>query len=124
MRRPGRAVDPQREAAVEQTARIIGEALGAPVESLAGLNPTDQARPIADLLHAESASASGGVIVLVGHLPFLDRLVSVLIVGTATGTPDPVPEAGLVKLVPKDNASGFAVSWILPPDLVADSFVR
>ena len=45
MRRPGRAVDPQREAAVDQTARIIGEALGAPVESLAGLNPTDPTRP-------------------------------------------------------------------------------
>ncbi len=124
MRRPGRAVDPQREAAVEQTARIIGEALGAPVESLAGLNPTDPARPIADLLHAESASGSGGGIVLVGHLPFLDRLVSVLIVGQQQAHPIRFQNAGLVKLVPKDNASGFAVSWILPPDLVADSFVR
>ncbi len=105
----------------EQTARIIGEALGARVESLAGLDPSDPVQPIVDLLRAESGSAPGGGIVLVGHLPFLDRLASVLIVGQQEAHPIRFQNAGLVKLVPKDDASGFAVSWILTPDLAADS---
>ncbi len=107
----------------EQTAQIIGEALGAPVESLAGLDPSDPVGPIADLLGAESGSAGGGGIVLVGHLPFLDRLASMLIVGHQGAHPIRFQNAGLVKLVPNDDASGFAVSWILTPDLAADSVV-
>lgn len=105
----------------EQTARIIGEALGARVESLAGLNPSDPVHLIVDLLRAESGSAPGGGIVIVGHLPFLDRLASVLIVGQQEAHPIRFQNAGLVKLVPKDETSGFAVSWILTPDLAADS---
>jgi len=107
----------------EQTARIIGEALGARVESLAGLNPSDPVLPIADMLGAEAGPAPGDGIVLVGHLPFLDRLASVLIVGHEEAHPIRFQNAGLVKLVPKDDASGFAVSWILTPDLAADSVV-
>jgi phosphohistidine phosphatase len=105
----------------EQTARIIGEALGARVESRAGLNPSDPVLPIADLLGAESGSAPGDGIVLIGHLPFLDRLASVLIVGQQDAHPIRFQNAGLVKLVPKDEASGFAVSWVLTPDLAAYS---
>jgi len=107
----------------EQTARIIGEALGARVESVAGLNPSDPVLPIADLLGAESGSRHGDGIVVVGHLPFLDRLASVLLVGQQEAHPIRFQNAGLVKLVPKEDASGFAVSWILTPDLAVDSVV-
>ena len=101
----------------EQTARILGRAVSAPVESRDGLNPSDPVRPIADWLRSEAQAGPGSAIALVGHLPFLDRLAAVLITAEQDAHPVRFRNAGLVKLVPSGDGSGFAVEWILTPDL-------
>ena len=103
----------------EQSARIIGEALGAQVGARGGLNPSDPVEPIADWLRNESKAHPDDAIALVGHLPFLDRLASVLIVGQPEAHPIRFENAGLVKLVPRQDGPGFAVAWILTPDLAS-----
>ena len=114
---------PQREAPGRPDGPDRRRGARAGVESLAGLNPSDPVRPIADLLGAESGSAPDHGIVLVGHFPFLDRLASLLIVGQQEAHPIRFQNAGLVKLVPNDDASGFAISWILTPDVTANCVV-
>jgi phosphohistidine phosphatase len=58
-----------------ETAGLLAEALDLPVRSTAGLDPLDPVRPIAD------ACASMRSTVVVGHLPFLERLAALLLAG-------------------------------------------
>lgn len=54
---------------------------------------------------------------VVGHLPFLDRLASLLVAGHEGAAVVAFQNAGLVKLVPKAGREGYAVRWILTPEL-------
>jgi len=100
----------------EQTARILAGAVGAEVESRPGLNPSDPVQPVAAwLLH--QADGTGGAIAVVGHLPFLERLASVLVAGDADAHVIRFVNAGLVRLVPSPERPGLAVGWVLTPDL-------
>lgn len=101
----------------EQTAHILAEAVGARVEDRAGLNPSDSVQPIAEWLNARAGVVPDGAVAVVGHLPFLDRLTSLLIAGDEDTQVVRFQNAGLVKLVPKGEAPGYAVGWILTPDL-------
>ncbi len=102
----------------EQTARILAAALGAgTVEAHAGLNPSDPVAPFADHLREEARRAPDGAIAVVGHLPFLDRLASLLVAGDDGAQVVRFQNAGLVRLVPKVEAPGFAVAWVVTPDL-------
>jgi len=80
------------------------------------------ADPTADPV-APSASLA-----VVGHLPFLDRLASVLVAGEETAHVLRFHNGALVKLVPKDEAPaegghvggaspGWRIDWVLPPAL-------
>lgn len=101
----------------EQTARILGDAVGANVQAHPGLNPSDQVQPMADWLVAQRGVSPEGAIVVVGHLPFLDRLASLLVTGRDDAQAVRFQNAALVKLVPKQAASGYSVAWLLTPDL-------
>ncbi|MGB7962255.1 MAG: phosphohistidine phosphatase SixA [Propionicimonas sp.] len=101
----------------EQTARVLADAVGATVQTRAGLNPSDPVRPIADWLQAQARVSPQGSIAVVGHLPFLDRLTSLLVAGDDNAHAVRFQNAALMKLVPKDDAPGYAVAWILSPDL-------
>ena len=62
-----------------QTAKILGRRLDVPpakVHQLAGLEPADDPLPMADSLEAERRP-----LMVVGHLPYLARLASLLLVG-------------------------------------------
>ncbi|MDX5399096.1 MAG: histidine phosphatase family protein [Actinomycetes bacterium] len=98
----------------EQTATILADALGATPEARSGLSPSDPVGPVADWLRTE-ATAAGGLAV-VGHLPFLDRLASVLVAGDEHAHVVRFRNAGLVALA--ETEDGFAVSWVLLPELV------
>lgn len=64
----------------EQTAELLaGYLRPAPrVQSASGLGPNDDVQPV-----AESLQQQDGSIMLVGHLPFLERLASFLLIGDA-----------------------------------------
>ncbi len=84
------------------------------VEARPGLAPNDPVVPVAQWLRAETEHQS---LALVGHMPFLGRLASLLVVGDEQAQVVGFHMGGLVKLEPKVDRDGFSVAWALPPDL-------
>lgn len=100
----------------EQTAGLLADALGAEVTSQEGLNPADPVAPFGQRL-AEPGLPSA--VAVVGHLPFLDRLASLLVADDERAQAVRFRNAGLVKLVPKKDASGYSVAWALVPEIAS-----
>jgi phosphohistidine phosphatase len=100
----------------EQTAQLFMAQLGGPVDVSAGegLAPKDAVAPTAQWLRTLSEHDA---IAVIGHLPFLDRLASLLVAGDEESQVVRFQMGGLVKLEPKDEGEGFAVAWVLPPEL-------
>jgi phosphohistidine phosphatase len=101
----------------EQTAHVLAAGLLIPaVEARGDLGPSSPVPPFAQWLVDQDARAS---LAVVGHLPFLDRLASLLVAGEEVAQVIRFRNAGLVKLVPKDDVSGFAIDWVLTPDVAS-----
>jgi phosphohistidine phosphatase len=100
----------------EESARLfVGELGGtADVSAREGLGPKDAVAPTAQWLREVTEHDA---LAVVGHLPFLDRLASLLVAGDEEAQVVRFRMGGLVKLEPKDDAEGFAVAWVLPPEL-------
>jgi len=60
----------------QQTAEIIADPLNVPIQAAQGLNPLDDIRPWVEHISKETAD-----LMIVGHLPFLDKLTSFLLCG-------------------------------------------
>lgn len=63
------------KARARQTAELLAKALNLPVHAAAGLDPLDPVRPFADGCGAMRST------IVVGHLPFLERLAALLLAG-------------------------------------------
>jgi len=99
----------------EQTAHVLAAAVGGGnVESWEGLAPNDPVTPVAQRLRERSGDQS---VALVGHLPLLDRLASALVADDENAQVISFQMGGLVKLVPRPDRGGFAVAWVLVPDI-------
>jgi len=101
----------------EETANILAEALGAPVESRSGLDPADPVGPGAAWLREQARATPDAALAVVGHLPFLDRLASELVAGDSDAHVVRFRNAGLVRLVPSVDAGAYSVAWLLTPEL-------
>ena len=97
----------------EQTAEILAKRIlsGRKVELIKGLGPND---PVAEF--ASDADVWDEDMLVVGHLPFMSRLVSLLMVGDA--------EHELVRFSPgsvvcleRDAADRWIIAWLLRPEL-------
>lgn len=102
----------------QQTAEILGRHLGASdsVRARDGLHPNDAVPPVAEWLRG--LASADHTLVLVGHLPFLDRLASVLLVGDPDVQVLDFQPGALVKLTPSLGGGRFGVSWMLSPAVV------
>jgi phosphohistidine phosphatase len=100
----------------EQTAALLAERLSPPQGMVAveGLNPNDDVRPVAEALKGEP-----GAVMLVGHLPFLDRLTSLLLTDDAEAGVIRFCNAGIVCL--SDQEGKCAVNWVIPPNLIENT---
>lgn len=98
----------------EQTAKIIAAALQPSVEphTTSGLNPNDDVVPVARSMDGEERT-----VMLVGHLPFLGRLVSQLVVGDPDQAIVTFDAASLVRLCNIEDR--WVVDCVLAPDLLA-----
>jgi phosphohistidine phosphatase len=97
----------------EETAIILGEYLS-PAEgvvSVPGLAPNDDVHPMVEILYDQNQS-----VMLVSHLPFLDRLVSQLVTGKPNASKTQFQAGGVVVLV-REN-SDWAISWGISPDQI------
>ena len=97
----------------QQTADIFGEHLTPDsVESTAGLKPNDDPAKWAEQL----AERTGGVM-LVGHLPNLNKLASLLLCGNAEANVIGFTNGGVVAL--RRDEGTWSVQWILIPQIIS-----
>lgn len=99
-----------------QTAEIFANRL-APVNGVAvvsGLNPKDDVHA-----YAEQLGKQDGVLMVVGHLPFMSRLASLLVAGNPEQGLVSFANSGVVCLV-EENAH-WSVAWAVVPDLLVES---
>lgn len=96
----------------EQTAGLIARALDLSVQLGQGLNPTDDVRPWVERISRETQD-----LMIVGHLPFLEKLASLLTCG------DERKKAvlfryGAIVCLEKKEAGRWAFDWILKPEIL------
>lgn len=97
----------------EQTAEIVATALGMLAQRAEGLGPNDDVEPWAARTAEEHSD-----LMLVGHLPYLERLASRLVCGdTDTGVLRFAPAA--VALL--EHRGDWRVEWLLTPRLAGAS---
>jgi phosphohistidine phosphatase len=98
----------------EETARILGEALSPAngVVKISGLAPLDDVQPVANRLDDSDQS-----IVLVGHLPFMERLAGQLLAGNPERIVVQFHKAGMVNLARTED--GWQLVWAVTPEIAA-----
>jgi phosphohistidine phosphatase len=97
----------------EQTATILAKHLNPSrgVIAMKGLNPMDDVTPV-----AASLQCGQGSLMLVGHLPHLSRLASLLVTGNPEIEIVRFRNAGIVCLTEQEER--WAVEWVLQPSLI------
>jgi len=98
----------------KQTAEIIANALKIPdpsVQSVQGLNPNDVIQPWAERISKEKED-----LMLIGHLPFLEKLTSFLLCGDENARLVLFRYGAIVCLDQKEDKR-WAVRWILTPEM-------
>jgi phosphohistidine phosphatase len=95
-----------------QTAEILGEALSPEkgVMAVEGLSPLDDVKPVATELEGTAESW-----MLVGHLPFMERIAGYLLTGDADQPVIDFTNAAIVCLAYQENR--WQVAWILTPEI-------
>jgi len=98
----------------KQTAEIFADSLKRPAEPAQGLNPNDDVLEWADRISREKED-----LIIIGHLPFLEKLTSLLV----TGKEDTRPvlfRYGAIVFLDKNEAGGWGLRWILTPEMARE----
>ncbi len=98
----------------KQTAEIVARSLlipGASVQAVDGLNPNDRVLPWEVSISQEKED-----LMIVGHLPFLEKLASLLLCGEENARVVLFRYGAIVCLEQKQDR-GWAVRWILTPEM-------
>ena len=105
------------KARAEQTARILGDALAAEtsVAVSSGLAPNEDPRIVAERLNG--ARREDRAIMLVGHLPHLERLIGLLLCGDSNAAPARLTTAAVAALSWHER-DGWALDWLLADGLL------
>ncbi len=98
------------KARARQTAEIFSRRLGAPVREVDGLAPNDDPR-----IWASRAEALAADVMLVGHLPHLSRLASLLLVGDPQREVVKFRYSGVARL--ERGEAGWRLAWYVTPDI-------
>ncbi|AAL62840.1 MULTISPECIES: phosphohistidine phosphatase SixA [Pyrobaculum] len=94
-----------------QTAEIFARHIGAEIRAEEGLNPNDD-----PAIWAAKAEALTEDLFIVGHLPHLSRLASLLLTGNPQKEVVKFRYSGVVKL--EKEEAGWKLAWYLTPDIV------
>jgi len=98
----------------EQTALLLAETLSDanPPEGRPGLDPNDPVQPLANKLNAWSEDT-----LLVGHLPFLGRLASLLLASDAD-RPLLAFQPGSMACLERDEAGRWTLAWMIRREIL------
>jgi phosphohistidine phosphatase len=99
-----------------QTAEVLGRALQAPYREMAGLGPKDDVSVLAQELASSTEN-----LMIVGHLPFLARLASLLLCQLESATAVEFRNAGIVRLDRREEG-GWSLRWAIPPNVLANMY--
>ncbi len=96
-----------------QSAEIFAEALlpGREVEQMAGIGPMDDVAVVAKQLKTEDN------LMMVGHLPFMERLTGLLITGSAERLVLKFQNGGIVCLDKLSGSASWFIKWALMPKI-------
>lgn len=96
-----------------QTAKLLSTALQSAqgIFEQDGISPMDDVAPVAATLDPNSN------LMLVGHLPFMERLVSFLTTGSEEFRPFKFQNGGIVCLDREHASENWFVKWALMPDI-------
>ncbi len=96
-----------------QTAELMAAALHPPggTQARDGLLPLDDVRQLAPSL------ATGEQLMLVGHLPFMERLTSLLTTGSSEHLVFKFQNSGIVCLDQDPTSRAWFIKWTLMPDI-------
>lgn len=96
-----------------QTAEILAAALNPPdgLRAKTGLNPLDEVTAMAGLIDSKED------LMLVGHLPFMDRLCAWLVTGDTATAVFQFQNGGIVCLKPSSEEEGWVIAWALMPEI-------
>lgn len=99
-----------------QTAEVLAEVIGVNKAEAVheGLGPNDDVTALVD----EIASAAEDIMI-VGHLPFLAKLASLLLAGSESTNPVAFKNAGVICLSFSDE-DNWQIDWMVTPELLAD----
>jgi len=99
-----------------QTAEVLAGAttVTGKVTARDGLGPTDDVTPVRDEL-----SSSARDIMIVGHLPFLGKLASLLLAGSEQADAVAFRQGGIVCLG-RSEENRWQLDWMVVPDLLTD----
>ena len=95
----------------QQTAEIFAEHLGIQAVAAPGLAPKDDVTVIAGAIEQEQ-----GVVMLAGHLPFLERLAALLITGNSESKVLTLEASALLELTKTDD--GWKATCLMQPRLL------
>ncbi len=109
--RPSR-IYPSGKKRAEQTAVIIARALGMSPQLGQGLNPNDDIRPWVERITRETED-----LMLVGHLPFMEKLASFLVCGKE-GAKAVLFRYSAILCLEKKEPVRWAIAWVLKPEMV------
>lgn len=95
-----------------QTAEILAAALGlaGSIKEAPGLNPLDDVVPW-------SSVHPGARLMLVGHLPFMQRLAALLVTGSQEKPVIRFQNSGIVCLDREEGSDNWTIRWALVPKL-------
>jgi len=100
------------KARAQQTATILAGCLEGRTEQIKGLAPLDDPELMANLLGETSHD-----VMLVGHLPHLEGLASILLTGRADQKPVQFRNSGIVCLERNEDKT-WSLVWLITPELV------
>ncbi len=109
--RPSR-IYPSGKKRAEQTAGIAAKALNLSAQLGQGLNPNDSIRPWVERISKEAED-----LMIVGHLPFLEKLASFLVCGDE-GAKVVLFRYSAILCLERTGSGRWAVEWVLKPELV------
>ena len=96
-----------------QTAEILAESLD-PVKGvleMRGISPMD------DIVHVAEEMISQDNMMLVGHLPFMEKMTSYLVAGVEDKTVFKFQNGGIVCLDKDENSEDWFIKWALMPNI-------
>jgi len=105
----------------QETALILADTLGPGriiEQSLYPIAPNDPTDALYEAIEAWPEEGSTGDVMVVGHLPYMSRLVSRLICGAEEETVVHFLPGTVVALERGDNGDGWIVAWAVRPELM------